>query len=216
MNIYLISGLGADRHAFDRLQLSSQHTLHFMDWIEPKHGESLSDYALRMSATIDSSKPFVFIGLSFGGILSIEIAKHISPIKIFLISSISCRKQLPWYARLAGVLQLDRLGLVNLLRYSDYLLFWAFGTKSPRMKAYLKERIAASSSHYLNWSIHQILNWKQAQKPEQVWHIHGSADRLFPVRYIQADDVLEGGSHFAVLTHAHKISAIINKHLDSL
>ena len=111
---------------------------------------------------------------------------------------------------------MDRLGLVNLLRYSDHLLFWAFGTKSPRMKAYLKERIAASTANYLNWSIHQILNWKQQEKPSHVWHIHGSADRLFPIRYIQADDVLEGGSHFAVLTHAGKISDIIHRHLAAL
>lgn len=215
MNLYLISGLGADRHAFDRLQLSPQHTLHFIDWIEPEKKESLSHYASRMAADIDRSQPFALIGLSFGGIISIEIAKQIPPVKTFIISSISSRKQLPWYAKLAGYLQLDRLGFLNLLRYSNHLLFWAFGTKSPRMKEYLKERIAASSSHYLNWSIHQILRWKEEKKPEHLIHIHGSADRLFPLSYIQADEVLQGGSHFAVLTHAGKISEILNRHLSS-
>lgn len=213
MNIYLISGLGADRHAFDRLKLSSEHVLHFIDWIEPLKGESLEHYAGRMAAEIDRTQAFVLIGLSFGGIVSIEIGRQIQVDKIFIISSISHRNQLPWYAKVAAVLQLDRLGLVKLLSYSDHLLFWAFGTKSPRMKQYLKERIAASSSYYLSWSIHQILNWKKESKPENVIHIHGSTDKLFPLKNLQVDEVIKGGSHFAVLTHADKISHIINAHL---
>jgi esterase/lipase len=48
--------------------------------------EDISHYAQRLSARIEPNS--ILIGLSFGGIVAIEIAKHI-PSKIILVSSAS-------------------------------------------------------------------------------------------------------------------------------
>jgi surfactin synthase thioesterase subunit len=52
---------------------------HYIDWIMNHKDETLPDYAVRLGASIDSTQPFVLIGLSLGGIMAAEIAKRLSP-----------------------------------------------------------------------------------------------------------------------------------------
>ena len=66
MNVYFISGLGADRRAFERIQLPPQFSVHHLDWIEPRKDESLNDYAMRLGEGIDTTKPFALVGLIHG------------------------------------------------------------------------------------------------------------------------------------------------------
>lgn len=213
-NIYCISGLGADKHAFDRLKFDPlQWKVHFIDWLEPHADESLSAYAFRMSSAIDTDVPVYLLGLSFGGIIAIEIAKHIHVTHIFLLSSIATRFQLPWYLHWGGRLHLHQAGFIHLIKKYPRFLHQIFGVKSPRMKAYVNDMAKRSSDTYLGWSMTQIANWKQTEKLPHLTHIHGDLDAVFPIRYIQADIVLHKGSHFAVLTHAQQISKIINAHV---
>lgn len=214
MNVYFISGLGADRRAFDKIKLHVQHHVHHIDWLEPDPNETLQHYAKRMATNIDTTQPFALVGLSFGGIMSIEIGKFLSPAKIILISSVSHRSELPWYFRLSSVLRVHQLGFARSIKHSDRLMFWFFGTKSNKLKSYLKEMIDGVSEYYLKWSIHQIVNWNQEQKPPSVFHIHGTLDKIFPVGNIKADKIIEKGSHFMVVTHARQISEVMNQEFD--
>ena len=70
MNIYFISGLGADRRAFERLKLPGEFSLHYLEWIKPRIKESLNEYAKRLADTIDTAKPFSIVGLSMGGMIA--------------------------------------------------------------------------------------------------------------------------------------------------
>ena len=79
MDIYLISGLGADRTIFRNLTFSDATNIHYLDWITPNANESLKSYALRMAETINQSVPFALVGLSFGGMLATEIANVLHP-----------------------------------------------------------------------------------------------------------------------------------------
>lgn len=213
MNAYFISGLGADRRAFDRIRMPDDVTVHHLDWLEPLPAETLPAYALRLAQPIDQTQPFILVGLSFGGILSIEINRFLPATKIFLISTVSRRAELPWYFRVSGKMGLHRLGFTNLIKHSPRMLHWFFGTSRGRLREYLQERIDACSMNYLQWSLDQITRWDNTQKPAQAVHIHGSADRLFPISFLHPDHVVQGGSHFMVVTHGHKISAIIGEEL---
>ncbi|MEZ5045819.1 MAG: alpha/beta hydrolase [Chitinophagaceae bacterium] len=210
MNVYFISGLGADRQAFQRIQLDSKHHIFHIDWLVPKKKESLSEYALRMAESIDKKQAFALIGLSFGGIMAIEINKLFPAKKIILVSSVSSFQELPWYFKLAGKLQIHRLGFSSLIKKKKAFLHYLFGVHTPNMKAYLNEMIDKTDSYYLTWSLHTILNWKNEYKPLDTIHIHGNKDLLFPIRYINADVIIENGSHFMIMTHASKISKHIN------
>jgi pimeloyl-ACP methyl ester carboxylesterase len=209
MHVYFISGLGADRQAFQRLQLDKSHTSHHIDWIEPHPNETISHYAQRMSEAI-THEVFVLVGLSFGGMIAIEINKIKPAQKVLLISSICCRKQLPWYLRFAGYLPLNQLRLLQLVRHFPFIRNWMFGATDGKLKNYLQERLASITDNYLYWSIQQILQWEQPSKPANVVQLHGTKDRMFPPDYIQADHWFPHGSHFMILTHASSISQTLN------
>lgn len=213
LQLYFISGLGADRHAFDRIKLSERFSINHIDWLEPGKNESIEHYAKRMAEYIDTSKPFALVGLSFGGIMSIEISKLFPAKKVILISSIATHTQLPWYLRFAGNLCLHKFGFVYLLKNADFMMNYVFGVHTPKMKMYLKEMIDNTSSNYLTWSLDTILKWKNETKPINAVQINGKKDKLFQLKYCQPDYEIKRGSHFMILTHAHEISQIIEKEL---
>lgn len=212
-HLYFISGLGADRHAFDRIKLSKRFSINHIDWLEPEKNEAIEQYANRMAANIDKSKPFALVGLSFGGIMSVEINKLFPAKKVILISSIATNHQLPNYLRLAGNLKLHKLGFVYLLKNADFMMNYVFGVHTPKMKTYLKEMIDKTSSNYLTWSLDTILKWRNSTKPSNAVQINGKNDKLFQLQFCQPDYVINRGSHFMILTHAQEISQIIEKEL---
>ena len=73
--IYLISGLGADERAFQHLDLRAYDVI-YIAWIEALKKETLAHYAGRLLAQVSTKKP-ILIGLSFGGMIAIEMAKQI-------------------------------------------------------------------------------------------------------------------------------------------
>ena len=79
MKIYCISGLGADHTVFDRLDINGEKVC--ISWIPSFEWESLKDYARRLTAQVDTSEPFLLLGVSFGGMLAVEMNKFISPEK---------------------------------------------------------------------------------------------------------------------------------------
>jgi len=72
-HIYILSGLGVDRRVFNKMNFKGLN-LTYLDWIAPLPTESISCYALRLSAKITTERP-ILIGLSFGGMIAMEIAK---------------------------------------------------------------------------------------------------------------------------------------------
>ncbi|MBK7885618.1 MAG: hypothetical protein IPJ81_18875 [Chitinophagaceae bacterium] len=76
--IYCISGLGADERVFTKINIEG-YQLKVIPWLTPLRNETLPQYATRMRSNIEEENP-VMMGLSFGGMVSIEIAKQI-PVK---------------------------------------------------------------------------------------------------------------------------------------
>ena len=91
--IYIISGLGADKRMFQNFSFEGFEVVH-IDWILPLDNETLQNYALRISENI-SDENSILIGLSFGGILSVEISKIKKFKKVFLLSSAKTKFEIP-------------------------------------------------------------------------------------------------------------------------
>jgi pimeloyl-ACP methyl ester carboxylesterase len=105
--IYCISGLGADERAFAKLHIEGYQLIH-LPWLLPVQNETIEQYAKRMSENIKEENP-VLMGLSFGGIVSIEIAKYTPAEKVILISSVKSSKEMPVWMKLAGKLRLNKI-----------------------------------------------------------------------------------------------------------
>ncbi|HTL80424.1 MAG TPA: alpha/beta hydrolase, partial [Bacteroidia bacterium] len=105
--IYFISGLGADERVFQNLEFSLIEPV-FIKWITPSIDETLASYAERLSKIIPENDPNI-IGLSFGGMLSVEIAKTHPEGKVLIISAAKNKREIPYDYRVAGKTRIQNL-----------------------------------------------------------------------------------------------------------
>lgn len=212
MNVYFISGVGADRRIFRNIKLPEEYTIVHLDWIAPLPNESLENYALRLADKINKTEPFALVGLSFGGMLANEIARKYPPVCVFLISSIPCSENMPFYFRIAGKLGLEKLVPVTVLK-SASIIKRLFTAETKEEKKFLKDAIRKADPAFIRWSLTAIVNWHCKEKPKCYIHIHGSRDFILPLRYSGATHIIKGDGHLMVLTKGKEVSAIIEEHL---
>lgn len=77
--VFLISGLGADRRLFNKLELPGYEMVH-VDWIAPDQQDSIATYAQKLIDQYHILPNATVIGVSMGGILTVEISSII-PLK---------------------------------------------------------------------------------------------------------------------------------------
>ena len=212
MNIYFISGLGADRKAFERIYLPDRYRVHYLDWIEPLDNESLNDYTKRLAESIDTSQPFCIVGLSMGGMVASIMTSFLHPEKTILISSIGCNKEFPPLLRFAKRTKAYKLLPRSIFRPKNLgIIQRLFGTKAKNDKALIRYFISRTDPKFMKWAIGAIVNWQDCERPKQIFHIHGNKDKMFPVKYTRPDFVINKGSHFMVWTKAGEVSKILER-----
>ncbi len=210
MKAYFISGLGADKRAFYKIQLPQNYQPVYLDWIKPLPDEAFPEYAKRFSALIDSNEEFILIGLSFGGMLASEIARIIPPKKLIIISGLSSYKELPWYFKLAGKLGVHRI-LTPAIYKQATLLNRFMGVGDKQMKAIVYNYVRNADPEYIRWALNVIVHWLHDERPPDLIHIHGSNDHLLPCRYVKADYVIQQGGHLMVMNKAGEVNKILKQ-----
>lgn len=213
-NLYFISGLGADERAFEKLHLPEEWNINHIKWIDPLANESLEHYAKRLSEQIDRSSPYSLVGLSFGGIIAVEMAKWLQPRKTIVLSSFTTQSELPVKYKIAGKFQLHKMIPSYFYKNPTSLTYWSFGVTKSSDKRLLKMIIEDTPDDFLKWAIDRILNWHNNEKPNDVIHIHGDKDKLLPVHLTKADVIIKNAGHFMVYTHADQVSKILTEVLN--
>lgn len=210
-NIYILSGLGADERVFHKMDFSDFNFTH-IKWIKPEKGETIDTYAKRLSIQITDANP-ILIGLSFGGLMAIELSKIIETEKVILLASCKVSKELPFYFRFSGKLGLHRSmpANTNQLNNAGFILNWFFGAGSNTDKLLLKTIIAETDPDFFVWAVDKVVTWKNTAQLKNIFQIHGTADRIFPCRFVQPDIKIKGAGHFLTLTHATQISQMIRE-----
>ncbi|MEZ7529169.1 alpha/beta hydrolase [Cloacibacterium sp. Arc13] len=209
--IYIISGLGADKRMFQNFSFEGFEVVH-IDWILPLENETLQNYALRISENIKDENA-ILIGLSFGGILSVEISKIKKFKKVFLLSSAKTKSEIPFYYILIGKLNLLKILPNSILKRVNSLIYLVFGAKTNFEKNLLKVIIKNTDKHFLKWALHQIMNWKNENYSENIVHIQGDSDLILPHIFVKYDYLIKGGTHFMTLNQSKEIETIIIKNL---
>jgi pimeloyl-ACP methyl ester carboxylesterase len=210
-HLYLISGLGVDHRVFQYLDLGNRpHT--YINWIKPLSHESIAAYAKRLLVQITSPHP-VIIGLSFGGMMAIEIAKLIPVQQVIVISSAKTKQEIPWYYRVVGKLQLHYLLPSKFIRHPNALVYWLFGITTASERSLMQAILKDSDPAFFKWAIRQIVSWKNDTVSTPIVHIHGTADRLLPYRYIHKIVAIKNGGHFMVVSKAAEVTALLQQEL---
>ncbi|WP_160716617.1 alpha/beta fold hydrolase [Chitinophaga solisilvae] len=210
-HLYLISGLGADERMFQRLQYPPGYQVHFLPWIKPQENEPVSSYAARMAQSISADGPVVLMGLSFGGIMSLEIARQIPVQKTILISSIKHSTEKPFYYNWARKLHLHQLPDQLLYQRRGMIVKKFMSVETEEEAQLLTEYLSDRDFHDLRWAINTVLHWENEAVPADVVHIHGGKDHTFPIRFVKPTHVIPDGGHFMILNRAEKINAILQE-----
>lgn len=209
MKAYFISGLGADKRAFQKIILPEPFEMVHLEWITPLPEETLVSYARRFSEKIDSSSPFILVGLSFGGLVATEISKMKPPHKLVLISSAATRRGLPLMYRLGGKMRIDKGFPYRKMLRPNRAFSWAFGPLDKESQELVDTIIKDSDPAFTKWAIGEIARWKNREMPANLLQIHGSRDRIFHASAAKSAVIMNGGGHFCVYTHAKVITSLI-------
>jgi pimeloyl-ACP methyl ester carboxylesterase len=212
-DIYCVSGLGADERVFQKLQFQGYQPVHIC-WVDPRKGESIAEYAKRLTTQITSERP-ILIGLSFGGIMAVEMAKQIDTEKVILISSTKNEREVPFYFKIFRWLPIYKLLPASLILWFGRLFAsWFFSLETVAERKLFRAILFDTNACFFKWAIHQVVTWKNELIPQNIYHIHGESDRIFPYQFVREDFSVENGGHFMVMNRAELVSNLIQKIVD--
>ena len=211
MVIYAIPGLGTTEKLYVNTKISGVEII-VLTWPEVNKNDTMQSYAKKFISQIDTSIPFYLLGVSFGGMLCVELAKMISPQKTFLISTCKSRKELPWFIKMMKYLSLHKIISEKQHRKMAYQGRWIIGFGKTYIPEFLG-MVNSMTENYFKYCINIIVSWEGKELPKNSIHIHGDADRLLWYKYVKSDYTIKQGSHAMVVFKAEEINQIIEKEI---
>lgn len=209
-NVYFISGMCYNCRVFDKLDLPKGFRKKYIEWLIPREGESLGKYSRAMAHSIDTRRPFILVGYSFGAVIMQEMNKFLYPQKSIIISSFKSKEEIPTLFSAVRRSRLAEYMPKRLYEQTEFITnaFNKLVYKSPADE--LSEYMTVTHPAYVKWAVEQITNWVPEQKSPHLYHIHGTADQIFPYKQIKNALPVEGGDHLMVVKKAEKVSALLD------
>jgi pimeloyl-ACP methyl ester carboxylesterase len=210
--LVLFAGLGADERLFEP-QRQLRARIEVVRWIEPRPRESFADYGRRIAETIRSPRPFYIGGVSLGGMIALEVARHVNPLAVILISSCRSCAALPRWSRAGRVLV--RAVPASLQKWANVrcpVALRALGACDASDRELILQMIRDTPATFLKWGLSEALLWPGADGISvPVYQIHGDNDRTIPCPPSGIDRVVPGGGHLINLTHSDDVNRFIEE-----
>ncbi|MBK6330530.1 MAG: alpha/beta hydrolase [Bacteroidetes bacterium] len=207
--LYIFSGLGADERVFQRLDFFGFSTT-FIKWIVPQDTDTIEHYATRLLDQITTTKP-ILIGLSFGGLIAVEVAKQIDTEKVILIAS--AKTKMKFHSTIVSQLDFTNFLPTRLLKSSNFITNWFFGTSSTFDKQLLKQILIDTDPTFLKWAIDKVTRWTNQTQTKNIFHIHGASDKILPLCFIKCNSTIKNGGHLMTLNKADELNCILQQQL---
>lgn len=215
MNLYLIPGMGADHRLFSKLDLQP-HTVHLLDWVPAGDEMTISDYASLMLDRVKTENDNVFIGVSMGGIVALEMAKISRPRAVVLISAPAASREFSNLLKWGRHLHIDKWISARMLKKLSAVFEVAMQFQSREGKILFREMLKSCDEDFLKWSIGAVLNWESVEKPKKFIQLVGDKDIVFPLWKMNAPVVVPNAGHLAVFESAENVSVHIRRYLMAL
>lgn len=197
--VYFMPGMAASSSIFERIKLPSDtFEMILLEWEIPNPNETLQEYAQRISKKV-SHENAVLIGVSFGGVLVQEMAKFLTLRKLIIISSVKSSAELPRNMKIARTTKAYKLLPTSLLHDMEKLVRYAFGGNLKKRLELYDQFLSMRDKVYLDWAIEQMVCWDCADANQDVIHIHGDADGVFPSKNIRSFINVKNGTHIMIL-----------------
>ncbi len=213
-HIYFVPGLAPNPQIFEHLKLPSKnYQYHYLEWLLPlSKNEPIENYSKRMADLVKENNS-ILIGVSFGGIMVQEMSKHLNTKKVIIISSVKSRNELPKRLKLIHILKAYKLFPAGSIKTIEDFSTYVFGDIAKKRISQYQKYLSVRDVKYLHWAIFNILNWKQKVATQNVLHIQGSNDQVFPIKYIKNCIEIKNGTHIMILNKAKSISKIISENI---
>ena len=211
--IYCFPGQGSDKHLFDSISVDSNYVLEIIEYGSPEKGMSMESSARSLSVNIDTTRKFILLGVSLGGMICIELSEFLNPEKTIIISSAKNRKELPLRYKFQRTVPLYKIfGGRTLLAGAKFLQPIVEPDRNKNKETF-KQMISSKDPTYMKRTISIIINWRRISNSKRIYQIHGNNDHTIPLRNITNPDfIVRNGSHMITLTRP----AEINKNLNSI
>ncbi len=215
-NLYCISGLGADERIFQKLSIDGVNMVH-IPWPEYDVYDEMSCYAQKIQALIPEENPLI-LGLSFGGMMAVELCKMMPVKKAIIMSSAKGMMELQgvklgWPIKKLLVSQ-ALPGFIY--KMTNSVMYKMFGAETEEEKKLLHDILKDSDGHFVRWAMKAILLWQNGYAPENIVHIHGTADKIIPPGAVNPDHWIKDGTHMMVYNRADEISKLISDELSAV
>jgi len=190
-------------------------------WLEPRPNEALDDYARRwaeqLGPELPNDQPVFLGGVSFGGIVALEMARHLNPRATFLIASATHQQAIPLKARIAAALT-GRLPehLLRRLVPKAAVMLACREQMDDRNFALMRRMGRYTDVSFLKWAVQALMDWTAhealANQPQPVYRIHGRRDWLLPPEREHVDHLIPDGRHLINLTHPRTVNRFLADH----
>ncbi len=179
--------------------------------------ETLQNYAQRLAKTIDTSTPFILVGVSLGGMLAQELALLLKPVAVIIIASCNNYKSIsfPWQLIGKFIHRMPNIVIKIILNSVGYLANKINYRKFPNQKNYAK-MLKEISPYLVRWQCGAATKWQLSKNLTMpVLHIHGARDLLMPIKKVQPHNIIANGGHLINITHARRVNGFIAKMLQA-
>ncbi len=195
-------GMAANPSIFDGIKLPADtFEIHRLEWFVPLNGMTFESYAKKMCSQIEHEAP-VLLGVSFGGLLVQEMARHMETSKIIAVSCVKKPSELPKKMLFAKYTKAHKLLPTSLVSNVELLAKYAFGEKASKRLELYEKYLSVRDKKYIDWALDQIVNWHQVKPPNNLVHIHGDNDAVFPIKNIKDCLVVKKGTHTMIIHRA--------------
>lgn len=207
--VYFISGMCYNCSVFDRLRLPEGFRKHYLEWYVPRPDETLEEYARTLAAEIDTSRPFILVGYSFGAVIMQEMSHFLKPEKSIVISSFKRAEEVPNLFRAVRRTRLARKMPLKAFSSTEFVVsaFNRLVYHAPNRT--LTRYMTQTDPVYIKWAVEQITDWVPNNRCEHLYHIHGTCDQIFPFEHLCNVLAIEGGDHLMVVKRAKRVSSIL-------
>lgn len=215
--VYCLPGQGSDKRIFDRLKLPPSYRAEVIEYGTPAENQTMASFAKEIANQIDTSRPYILLGHSLGGMLCVEMSEILSPVMTIIISSAKNRNEFPYRFKVQRTLGLYQHvpGSVMLAAAKFFQpLFERDRNKYPEI---FTSMLAGKDATYMKRTVAMILAWDRISNTKHIYHIHGTNDHTLPLSGIVSPDyVIGNGSHMMILTRAEEVSEVVRNILAQL
>lgn len=218
MSLVWLPGFGTDERVLS-LQLQAFPQSWVVPWLDVERGETLGTYGGRVAALLRKrygEEPVVIAGVSMGGMIALEVAKHggFNLQKVLLICSCTSPAAIDvgqrWFARLTS--HLPESWIASMRSKLPRSFYDKLGDLSQEHQDMTRAMFLETPTSRLRWGCGAMATWQgvdPAALSVPVRAVHGDHDLLIRSKKVTPDVWIEGAGHAANLTHPDQINAFI-------